>query len=270
MPPAFVETTARKGCCMAGLPPFEEMKIEALTAAMKYAPRDDLASVRQELIDGVRREAIAVIRRAKKGGQIELEVDSDGDLVFKYEHSSFHFRLDVQQRIAGAQFKELYDHPLAMEIVKTFYGEVVRVLGLRDADVFTVDFRNVFKLGADAPKNYAVFQAVLMPTMREALRPLLLPETELGRLDFKLGWDRDARHTCYFSIECPGNEENTTVWTNLNLRTREDIVVSVDQAQIGDDVDAAYRVYCGDYAETIASFLKNVSVDLERRQLIRK
>ena len=252
---------------MASLPAFEKLKIEAFTMVMSYAPREDFAASRQELIDCVRRETITVLRSAGKPGTVDARVDDDGDIVFKYEHSSFHFLLSVGSGLAGAQFKDLYDHRLAVELLKPFYAQVVQTLNLQDVDVFTIDFKNIFDLARSAPKNYEVLQAAVMPTMADALAPLFVRDSVPARLDFKVGWDYDDRHTCYFNVECPGNDENTTVWTTLNLRTRDDIMVSVDQAQLADDIDQCYRVYCGPYAETVKKTLNGLELNLAKRRL---
>jgi hypothetical protein len=246
----------------------KNLKIEAFTVAMKYGTRDNFAAHRQALIDSIRRETITILRAAKKGGIPEANVDDDGDLSFEYEHSGFHFRLDVRPDIAAGQFKQLYDHALALQIIKGFYTQLVQVLNLQDADVFTLDFKNVFDLVKSAPKNYAVLQHSLLPTMREVLNPLINERSQVARIDFKLGWHYDDRHACYLTIECPGNEENTTVWTTLNVRTREDIVVIVDQQHISDDIDKAYELYCGEYAQTVERLLSDVDLDLDRRRLM--
>ena len=255
---------------MDALAQFSSLKIESFTTAMRYGMRDDFASCRQDLIDTIRSETIAVLRRAAKPGSLEVSVDDDGDLLFDYKHSSFAFRLDVRPAFAGTQFQDVYEHPLAMDVIKCFYTQLVQVLGLRDVDVFSLDFKNVLNIQKGEPKNFALFQRSLMPALHENLSPLVAEGTEPARIDFKIGWDYDKRRTCYCTIECPANDENTTVWTALNLRTRDDIVASVNQSEFLEDVDMAYHVYCSPYGETIRRMLVGVELDLERRQLVRR
>ena len=255
---------------MSNMLDLSTLKIETLTSAMKYPPRDDFAARRQELIDSVRREVTTVLRAAAKPGRLEIEIDSDGDLIFEYEHSSFHFRLDSRSGLTGGQFKNLYDHSLALDVLRGFYTQVIRIFGLRDVDALTIDFKNVFNVNTSGSKNIGIFEEKLIPDLRNALAPLVSVGATIERADLKVGWDYDERRTCYLTVECPANDENTTVWTTLNLRTREDILVSVDKHEIDGDLDKAYDVYCGPYNGLVRRLLDGVEVDLWHRQLKRR
>ncbi len=235
---------------------------------MKYATRDDFSARRQRIIDSVRREVTRVLRDASKPGTLDVRKDDDGDLSFMYEHSSFHFLLESGAGFSGGTFKDLYEHKLASEILKCFYRQIIHVLGIQDIDVFSVDFTNVFNLTKQSPKNYTIFEAKLMPPLRTALTPLHAENAGIARVDFKIGWDYDDRWTCYFTVECPGNDDNTTVWTSLNLRSRDDILVTVDQSQIEADIDCVYEVYRGAYADLVNKLLSDADLDLERRRLV--
>ena len=208
-----------------------------------------------------------MLRDAKKPGTLAIRKDDDGDLAFSFEHSSFHFILESRADLSGGTFKDLYEHKLASDILKCFYSQIIRILAIQDIDVFSVDFSNVFNVTKQSPKNYSIFETKLMPSLRTAVTPLHAEDAEIARVDFKIGWDYDDRRTCYFAVECPGNDENTTVWTSLNLRSRDDILVTVDQSRVAADIDGGYEVYCGPYAGLLNKLLSDAELDFEQRRL---
>lgn len=245
------------------------LKIESVATALKYVTRADFSERRQQLIDSVCREVLKVLRTSGKSGAIDSRIDDDGDISFRYEHSTFHFVLACRPTLSGGQFRDLYDHALAFEILKTFLRQVISALGLTHVDVFTVDFNNVFNIAPSGVKNHSIFQKELMPDIRRALSPLVREDACIGRVDFKIGWDYDERRTCYYSVECPANEENSTVWTSLNVRTRDDILVSIDDSQLRSDLDFSYEVYTGPYEAVLRRLLGDTELDFTRRLLIR-
>lgn len=247
---------------MKELKSLDGLSIETLTTVIKYPIRGDFALDRRKLIPAVCKAVNTELREKGLSGVVESKVDSDGDVVFQYDSIPFHFQLDCRPNLAGGQFKRLNNHQLALTILETYLAQIADVFDLDSFDVFTVDFRNVFHLTEDT-KNYDIFEERLMSNMRKNLSLLMKEANSIGRIEFKIGWDYDTHYTCYYSVECPGNEKNTTIWTTLNLRTREDVEATKKLL----DVRKCYEVYIGPYAAQLVALLDGIKLDIEKLQV---
>lgn len=250
----------------------KDLKIESLITVMKYPVRDGFAEQRQKLIDRVCAGLTKTLREENLSGTVDAKVDSDGDLTFSYESSKFHFQLDSRPNLSGSKFNDLYEHDMAITILKLFYANVLSVLKLEFVESFAVNFTNVFNINTHESdkKNYEIFEEKVVPGMRRQFAPLIRENDRIGRADFKIAWDYLDRYCCYYSLECPGNEDNTTFWISLQVQTRDDIDIIMDEAFIASHIDTAYELYCREYAQHLDTLLADIELNYSRRQLRRQ
>ena len=250
---------------MPELKPLKELKIHALTVMIHYPVRGNFASDCQKLIDSVCQALNPKLRKAGLEGVVDSEVDSDGDIIFKYDTSTFDFRLESRPNLSAAQFRQLNDHDLALTVLESFVPTIPKALEIDSVDKFSVNFSNVFHLASRDKPNYDIFRDRMLPQMQQKLSPLMKEDVEIGRVDFKIGWKYDQHFHCYYSLECPGNEDNTTVWTTLHLQTRGDIEAKTELL----DVRKCYQIYTGPYSDHLHALLSGIAIDYSKRQLER-
>lgn len=238
---------------------FPNMMIASFTTAITY-PRRDLRSRMETVIDTVHGPVQAAVRNAGYSGSVKVDVDDDGDLRFSFESGAFHFQLDIASEISGAQFQRLSDHTAALAVTRALLDNVIRALEPRSLDALAVDFSNIFYLATETPgtRNINIFIHRLMPALRTddgALGGLITRPQDIRRIDFKVGWQFDESCTAYLKLELPANEEHSTFWSSLNLRSREDAPPPPKGSTLIELFDKSYQVYIGKYAQLMSHLL---------------
>lgn len=256
---------------MAELQSLSNLKIESVLMVAEYLTRTNFSECTQLLIDSIHEDLADVLREEEdKSGSIEVKIDSDEDIVFTYESGSFHFQMDIRRNISAVQFKNLYEHDLALRLAKAFFSKVVDVLRLKAVNGFAFEFTNILVLGDDVEDtNCQLFENRLMPQFRICLAPLVAENARVRRSDFKTIWERDDQHICTLLVECPGDRNNSVVSTKLKVATRDGIKVEVNEELVGREVDTGFDTYFGDYAEVIVRLLNGVDIDFGAKRLER-
>lgn len=254
---------------MTTFKPLNDLKIESLVATLRYPVRLDFKEKSQSLVDSVCRTLNSKLRESGLPGVVDADLDDDGDLIFQYESSNFHFKLVCSQDGSGLKFLDLKKHSLARIISQVFFDTVIKELELNILDGFSVKFKNIFDIDASQnEKNYAIFERNFFNRMGEVLVPIFGGEEssnqqEIVRADFKLAWRYDDDYSCAYSIECPANAENSTIWTELVILSRTDIEVQKEHINFA----KCFRIYEENYTRQLSRLFANTELNFKKRDL---
>lgn len=231
------------------------MEINNLIA--KWNKRDDLS--------------IRVSRDETRATSERINVRVTGDMDFQF---------DANDRLFGVQFGDVSDIGLAFDLIKE-YARLMTDLhrdycSTANIDTITVGIQHVFHLNKDHGENIDIVQEKLVTALSPSAQGGLFSDclsasSKIGRVDTKVSFNFDEERILFVTVECPANENNSTIWPDFNFRTHEDFKTVLNPevdtvTYIEEFVEEARRAFFGPYAKFLIKLLGDAHVDLSRRE----
>ena len=203
----------------------------------------------------------------------ELEEDA---VALEFE-GDLDFRFDVTRDLVAARFSRTPKTAEALIIAKGYFGVIFDLLGDRlpagDSNGLQFDVDHIFFLKDTNRSNRQLVSDKVVSGLGDrtsVFAPLLGSLDDLGRLDLKflsemLGSDMGMA----LSLEFPANDDYSTIWPKFQCMTGEKYPLGVKdlRAYVPSFFDAAYKAFCGPYAQFLERLLANEKLDLSRGDL---
>ena len=230
---------------------FAELPAESMAFVFAYTFVDlgraysQIAGLMNSIVLGQSREKNLRIQVDKKGFKPEeVFIEFDGDM---------DFRLEANQSRLGVQFLKPVRVPEAIDITKQFVDKTLElfqkleVLPVENAEAIVLDIRHNFRMADPYRKNKHVVNERLVPGLvaKDGLfSDLVTSFDDLGRVDLKFMCELEGRDQ-YISIECPGNDDYSTVWPTYNCRTGDEFPLAVSdlRASVAQFIDRSYKSF---------------------------
>lgn len=186
------------------------------------------------------------------------------------------FQCELRSNIFGIQFGDAAVIPAAFDLTCGFVNTMAALhedsFFLPNIDTISLSAQHVFKICGSNRKNWDIMRDKLIPSLTDnsgVFGPFTEKCESAGRTDLKTTFKLPGARNLFLSIECPGNDDYSTVWVQFDCRTDEgfqnEIEDSRDAAQyMADFVRDARSEFEGPYARFLQHLLGGETIDFDR------